>query len=724
MRARPYINHQGKMAYLRLRLYHYYFTLTIACLLSFPLYCQNTPSDSLFYLLKQARRKTPLNHQLQLNLLNQIGEQLLKEGSSDALKYIRQALVLGNKTNHRTDKLRSLIMFGLYHQHNNRPQKAIEYFNEALNSAKKNKFHARSAEISSHLGECYRSFNEVQSSIYHYFEAASFYRKIPDDKGYIKAINNIAGAFYDIREYRKSLKYFKQVMESAEKLKDSRALMAALNNVGSAYNELGSYEKALEYLKKGVKLANEQQGKPRIKGALMSSIGEVYLKQKEYGVALKYFDKAWKIAQDVQYPHLIVIVGRDLAQAHAAQKNYSKALAYGLSSLKTSQQMKDVHQMQLNYALLSKIYKQDKDFKQALFYYDKYHQLHDSSSHNAQIEAMRRLELKHQNAQKEQDIKLLIQEKEVQKARFQQKQNTIYLSIIIFLVLLIPTLLYYRYRRNKTHTRLLFEERNKVIALQNEKIQSQTYHLQRKNEELNTKNQELTDLNQEKNLLVSTLAHDLRSPVNQVKGLLQLTQLTINPADETANYLQKALQSTDRLRDMIDRILDLKVLEEKQLSMQLESLDLHDVLTEVVQSFANAAHKKSITLYLPPASLETSFRAHLDKNYTLQVFENLLSNAIKFSPAHTQVSIDLRWHQNKVRITVQDQGPGISTEDQTRLFRKFQQLSAKPTAGETSIGLGLSIVKKFVDAMQGKVWCKSTPNEGCSFIVEFDRELS
>lgn len=710
------------MKYLRFKLYHY-FILTITCLWSLPLYSQNSASDSLFFLLKQARKKAPSDHKLQLNLLHQIGEQLLKEGSNDALKYIRQALVLGNKTNHKVDKLRSLLMFGLYYQHNHHPQKAIEYFNEALSSAKKNKFHARTAEISIYLGQCYRSFNEIKSSIYHYFEAASFYRKIPDNQGYIKAINNIAGAFYDIGEYGKSLKYFKQVMVSAEKMDAPEQLMIALNNVGSAYNELGSYAKALEYLEKGVRLAQKHQAKPRIKGALLSSMGEVYLKQKDYNIALRYFNQAWDIAQAVKYPHLIVIVGRDLAKTHTANQNYKQALSYGLTSLNTSQEMKDVHQVQLNYALLSNIYKQAKDFEQALLYFDKYHQLHDSSRHNAQIEAMRRLELKHQNAQKEQDIKLLIKEKEVQKARFRQKQNNLYLSIIIFLVLLIPSLLIYRYYRNKRHTRILFEERNKIIALQNEKIQSQTYNLQRKNEELNTKNEALTELNDEKNLLVSALAHDLRSPLNQVKGLLQLTQLSIAPEDETANYLQKALQSTDRLRDMIDRILDLKVLEEKQLNLQLESLDLHDVLTEVTQTFAHEAQNKSIDIALPPPQLEKPFQAYLDRNYTLQVFENLLSNALKFSPPHTQVSIAIGWHQNKVRISITDQGPGINPEDQSKLFGKFQKLSARPTGGETSVGLGLSIVKKFVEAMQGRVWCESVANQGCSFIVEFEREM-
>lgn len=74
---------------------------------------------------------------------------------------------------------------------------------------------------------------------------------------------------------------------------------------------------------------------------------------------------------------------------------------------------------------------------------------------------------------------------------------------------------------------------------------------------------------------------------------------------------------------------------------------------------------------------------------------------------------------NAIRIEVKDEGPGISESDQKMLFIKFQKLTAQPTAGEQSSGLGLSIVKKYIDAMHGKIWCKSELEKGTSFFVEF-----
>jgi len=111
--------------------------------------------------------------------------------------------------------------------------------------------------------------------------------------------------------------------------------------------------------------------------------------------------------------------------------------------------------------------------------------------------------------------------------------------------------------------------------------------------------------------------------------------------------------------------------------------------------------------------------AEVDNSFVSQVYENLLSNAIKFSPPDKQIFVTLTLINNTWRFEIKDQGPGISEADQQKLFVKFQKLSAKPTGNETSTGLGLSIVKKYVDAMNGKIWCESQINQGASFMVEF-----
>lgn len=101
-----------------------------------------------------------------------------------------------------------------------------------------------------------------------------------------------------------------------------------------------------------------------------------------------------------------------------------------------------------------------------------------------------------------------------------------------------------------------------------------------------------------------------------------------------------------------------------------------------------------------------------------QVLENLLSNAVKYSPCRTTIDVGVDRLPTAVRCALQDEGPGLSQEDQKKLFGKFTRLSAKPTGGETSTGLGLSIVKRMLESMRGRVWCESELGKGATFMDE------
>jgi len=140
---------------------------------------------------------------------------------------------------------------------------------------------------------------------------------------------------------------------------------------------------------------------------------------------------------------------------------------------------------------------------------------------------------------------------------------------------------------------------------------------------------------------------------------------------------------------------------------------------QVVKSFEKQAQKKKIDLSFVTRNEACIIKA--DSLFLIQIFENLVSNAIKFSRSGAAVSVSVQEHDSKARVEVRDQGPGLSEEDLQVLFKKFQRLSAKPTGGEGSIGIGLSIVKKYTELMGGSVWCESILNQGATFIVEFKK---
>ena len=170
---------------------------------------------------------------------------------------------------------------------------------------------------------------------------------------------------------------------------------------------------------------------------------------------------------------------------------------------------------------------------------------------------------------------------------------------------------------------------------------------------------------------------------------------------------------------MIKRILDVDAIESEKINLAMKTENLAEITKEVAANFQMMAKNKSIQLNVIDKSENPI--SIIDKNCLIQVLENIISNAIKYTFKNTNITIVINEFAEQVEISVTDQGPGISEEDQSKMFGHFQKLSAKPTGGEESYGLGLSIVKKYVEAMKGTIQCKSKLQEGTTFLVTFDK---
>jgi two-component system sensor histidine kinase/response regulator len=228
--------------------------------------------------------------------------------------------------------------------------------------------------------------------------------------------------------------------------------------------------------------------------------------------------------------------------------------------------------------------------------------------------------------------------------------------------------------------------------------------------------QELSRLNEEKNEFMGIAAHDLRSPLNAVKGYAEMMlEESTMPIPERAELLGRIHDATQRMAEMVQNLLDANRIERGEMKLNLAAIDLRPVLAAVAEGQRPRALAKQQTIHLQDGAAPGTVLA--DRNVMVQVLENLVSNAVKYSPPAKQILVRLKQEASTVRIEVKDEGPGLSPDDQKKLFGKFARLSAKPTGGEHSTGLGLSIVKKMVEAMNGKVWCESEPGKGATFIV-------
>ena len=233
------------------------------------------------------------------------------------------------------------------------------------------------------------------------------------------------------------------------------------------------------------------------------------------------------------------------------------------------------------------------------------------------------------------------------------------------------------------------------------------------------RNRQLTQLNEEKNTLIGVVAHDLRSPLNNIKAMMPLMRSEVDRLSESqVQFLELMTTSVDRMGEMIKRVLDINAIEAQKINLKMEACDLGETLDMTAQNFYFMTEEKGVKV--EKDIKHRRHYAHVDKNYLIQVVENIISNAIKFSNPENHIYLNVESDGDKEKIKIKDEGPGISEDDQKKMFAKFQKLSAKPTANESSTGLGLSIAKKYIEAMQGKIWCESNVGQGATFIIEFN----
>lgn len=229
-------------------------------------------------------------------------------------------------------------------------------------------------------------------------------------------------------------------------------------------------------------------------------------------------------------------------------------------------------------------------------------------------------------------------------------------------------------------------------------------------------NQNLTSLNEEKSEFMGIAAHDLKNPIQGIMFAAELVKTHIDKVStQQILYNMDFIEKTaTRMRDIINNFLSANAIETGKLTLSYENYNINQILDDLVTNYIPVAEKKQVIIKY----VSTDVYTKIDKNAFIQICENLISNAIKFSPHNKKVEITLEATEDRYFVYFKDEGPGLTFEDRKKLFKKYAKLSAKPTGGENSTGLGLSIVKKLVEIMNGKIECISEEGNGATFFID------
>lgn len=290
-------------------------------------------------------------------------------------------------------------------------------------------------------------------------------------------------------------------------------------------------------------------------------------------------------------------------------------------------------------------------------------------------------------------------------------------SVLLFVVGAFGVLYLMTTSHHTIRSRQLIAQKRKLEAL----VRDRTRELIEQKATIERTNLDLKAALEQNHEFIGIAAHDLRNPLTSLVGFSELLIDNLDKSSEN-DYRSKARdvlpiihRAASTMHGVIQDMLDSQLVEAGARKLKLVDTDLVEITRHVINLNSAAARRKGIAINFNP---QGTFRVTVDARGMQRVLDNLISNSIKYSEPSTAVQVSLMRVGGAIRISVTDEGPGLTLDDKEKVFGKLQRLSAKPTGGENSTGLGLYIVRSIVERHSGRVGVESEPGEGAEFWIE------
>lgn len=687
------------------------------------------PEKALPYYSTALSLQQDMKNEQSARLIEQMAEVYLSLNQKDQslAMYFKLLEVMEEKM----DKLHTRAILkktaSIYYQSNDK-KNSLKYNLQILDINRQLNDAASTAATLNVIGNHYKDLGDLDKSLEYYQEALAINQQTnksgENDNSIVTNLINIGVIFQSRGDIRNSIKSFNEALEIKEKKGTAIEVAVMHNYLASIYLTQENFAEAEDHTKVAISLLSGTDNQ-RMLATNYKRLSEIYGKQGEYDKALISYQSYSMLKDSLLYREQLALEKEKLKEYEIETTEKETKLSLidremQALELRNEKQIAEREKQQIALLLKEKelqnvsLQKEQSEQARAVQQLQLQQSKIEEEKQEQEILLLQQKrdlqnienELKEKERQKEIDFKntrLALQQSQLERVGIRQ-QYLIYTAILFFAIIVLILLGYIVKQRD------------------NKKLKAQYYKINNQKEQIESINKTLVELNEEKNDLIGIVAHDLKSPLNQIGGMLEIMKLTTKDQSvEQQTYTEKIEQSTNRLKKMVSKILDVNAIESKTLNITLEKIKVTELLEEIVSRFADMATKKSITIVKEFEPNIPSIDS--DAGYVSEVLENLISNAVKYSPLGKQITIKLSQKGNYVRFEFLDQGQGISEKDMKNLFGKYHKLSAKPTAGEDSTGLGLSIVKKYAETLKGRVWCESEEGKGANFIVELPISL-
>ncbi len=528
--------------------------------------------------------------------------------------------------------------------------------------------------------------------------ALNFFKKIyekneKDSLLYGIALSNLGGIYNLLGDCNESLKFHMKFLEEAKKENDKSKIAFALNNIGFVYEFLNDYDKALENFKKALEL-KEEIGNEELIASTANNVGRVYVEMGKHNIATDYLQKSLLISEQLNQKNVFANVLMSLGKIYKNEKDYRKALEYYLKSLKAYKDIGSKIGIVKVSNKIGRIYQKLEQLDKGVVF------LENSLNLSKEI-GSKSLEAKNLH-----DIAEIHAEKgDFEKAYEELKAYTKIKDS------------FWEEKRAEELAKNLAGIESEDIIEKFDYYKNEFPKLQSENEELSAKSGTLEYKNNFIHETLGIVVHNLRNPISAINWFSELTFKNYrNILGGTGREHLKIIQrNCKKMDDLLNDLLETIKLDNQNYQFPLKKLDLVDLLKKTKEIFTGLARDKKIDFRLELPRQKILVEANEEKLF--EICENLISNSIKFTDDGGKISISLATDEDSVEIHFADTGVGIPENKIPFLFDKFTQAGRKGIKGENSVGLGMSIVKRFVELHNGQIQVESQENQGTNFYI-------
>ena len=536
---------------------------------------------------------------------------------------------------------------------------------------------------------------DLETALQHFIDALNIAKNGKGKKWKLRQVKsriNISGIHWQLETIEPALAYAYQNVAQLEAMEEPLTLADAYRTVALIQRTAENYDSTFIYLNKALEIYEAEEARNG-KAFTLITLGTTYQHIGLHEQAQQILYRAQLHARLYEDSLLLRDTYQGLSKAHLKLNRIDSAEYYARALLSLARQRGLLPELADGYELLSDLFTVTNQPDSALYYYRLYAEVKTKLTGEEKARAIQEIDTKYQAQEKARENRLLREQFALANFR-----NTLLLISLLLFFLLIA-----------------------IIAFFNHRLRRRKGELEKLNEATILMNSSLLALMNEKKHMVSLIAHDIRNPLSLIQlNTHALAQAETADEEERNEILAEIEQATADIDRASLQIMEVENKAGSHINIQNITFDPKPVLIESIREFKPFARSKSISLQFQ-ASPNHGFITG-DPFLFRHIIANLFSNAIKYSPPHKKVEVSFHTSDDEVAFTVKDGGPGLSRQEQNQLFQQGTTFHPGLAHGERSLGEGLYLTHRYVEAMGGKISVESQPGQGASFTVFFPKK--